>query len=89
MLQQRVGDEKRFLSELKQRLLDNFIQEWKATIRGKDGIFHTAVLNLYLNWNNTSLCLQVRLCQPRLGVFQINDNLHRYSAFATEIVPFV
>ena len=35
----RVGDEKKFLCELKQRLTDNFIQEWNATIRDKDGYF--------------------------------------------------
>ena len=38
-LQQGIGDEKRFLSELKQRLLGNFIQEWDAAIRDKDGYF--------------------------------------------------
>ena len=38
-LQQRVGDENKFLCELKQRLRDNFIQEWNATIRDKDRYF--------------------------------------------------
>ena len=34
-LQQGVGGEKNFLCELKQRLTDNFIREWNATIRDK------------------------------------------------------
>ena len=38
-LQQGVGDENKFLCELKQRLTDNFIQEWNATIRDKDRYF--------------------------------------------------
>ena len=38
-LQQGVGDEKKCVCELKQRLTDNFIQEWGATIRDKDRYF--------------------------------------------------
>ena len=34
-----IGDEKRFLSELKQRLSINFIPDWNATIRDKDRYF--------------------------------------------------
>ena len=38
-LQQVVREEKTFLGELKRRLMDNFIQEWNATIRDKDRDF--------------------------------------------------
>ena len=38
-LQQGVGDEKTFLTELKQRLTDIIVQEWNATIRDKDRYF--------------------------------------------------
>ena len=34
-----IGDEKRFLSELKQSPSHNFVQQWNATIRDKDGYF--------------------------------------------------
>ena len=82
-----VGAEKRYLSELKQRLLDNFIQDWHATIRYKDRYFsyrhvksifepeqYLSVLEIY--------SFRVGLCQLRLGVLPINNNLHRYSVFA-------
>ena len=52
-LQQGVGDEKKFLCELKQRLAENFIREWNATIRDKADTFHTAMLSQYLNQSNT------------------------------------
>ena len=89
MLQQGVGDEKIFLCELKQRLTDNFIQEWNATIRDKDRYFpyrnvksifepeqYLSALEIY--------CFRVGLCQLRLGVLPINNNLHRYSACAIQ-----
>ena len=38
-LLQGLGDEKKFSSELKQRLADNFVQEWNATIPDKDIYF--------------------------------------------------
>ena len=85
--QQGGGDKKRFLSELKQKLLDNFIQEWDATIRDKDGYFpyrnvkfifelerYLSVLEMY--------CFRVGLCQLRLGVLPISTNFHRYSVLA-------
>ena len=88
-LQQGVGDEKKFLCELKQRLTDNFIQEWNATIRDKDRYFpyrnvrsifepeqYLSALEIY--------CFRVGLCQLRLGVLPINNNLHRYSACAIQ-----
>ena len=87
-LQQRVGDENKFLCELKQRLRDNFIQEWNATIPDKDRYFpyrnvkpifepekYLSALEIY--------CFRVGLCQLRLDVLPINNNLHRYSAFIT------
>ena len=36
---QGVGDKKIFLSELKQRRTDNFIEEWNAVIQDKDKYF--------------------------------------------------
>ena len=38
-LQHGVGDENNFVCKLKQRLTDNFIHEWNATIRDKDRCF--------------------------------------------------
>ena len=86
-LQQGVGDEKKFLCELKQRLTDNFIQEWNAAIRDKDRYFpyrnvksifepeqYLSALEIY--------CFRVGLCQLQLGVLPVNNNLHRYSACA-------
>ena len=80
---------KYFLCELKQRLPDNFIQEWNATIRNKDRYFpyrnvksifepeqYLSALEIY--W------FRVGLCQLRLGVLPINNNLHRYSACAIQ-----
>jgi hypothetical protein len=83
-LQQGVGNEKKFLSEFKQRLSDNFVQEWNATIRDKDRYLpyrnfktmfepeqYLSLLDIY--------CFRVGLCQLRLGVLPINNNLQRYS----------
>ena len=88
-LQQGVGDEKKFVCELKQRLTEKIIQEWDATIRDKDRYFpyrtvksisepeqYFSALEIY--------CFRVGLCQPRLGVLPINNNLHRYSACAIQ-----
>ena len=74
---------------MKQRLTDNFIQEWNATIRNKDryvpycnvtSIFepeqYLSALEIY--------CFRVGLCQLRLGVLPINNNLRRYSACAIQ-----
>ena len=85
-LQKRVGDEKRFLSELKQRRLDNFIQERNAAIRNKDRYFprrsvksifgyeqYFSVLEIY--------CFRVGLSQLRHGVLPVNNNLRLYSVF--------
>ena len=86
-LQQAVGELKRFLSELKQRFLNNFLQNWAATIRDKDRYFpyrhvksifepqqYLSVLEIY--------CFRVVLCQLRPGVLPVNNNLHRYSVLA-------
>ena len=82
-LQQAVGELKRFLSELKQRLSDDFIQEWKVTIRDKDSYFPW---NLYLNLNDTVQSLKysalVRLCKLGLSVLPVNNNFLRYSVCA-------
>ena len=80
---------KKFLRELKQRLTDNFIQEWNATIRDKDRYFpyrnvksifepeqYLSALEIYCFW--------VGLCQLRLGVLPVNNNLHRYSTCAIQ-----
>ena len=88
-LQQGVGDEKTCLCELKQRLTDNFIQEQNAAIRDKDRYFpyrnvksvfepeqYLSALEIY--------CFKVGLCQLRLGVLPINNNLHRYSNCAIQ-----
>ena len=82
----RYGDEKIYLSELKQRLLDNFIQDWHATIRDEDRYFpyrhvkstfeseqYFSVLEIY--------CFRVGLSQLRLGVLPVNNNLRLYSVF--------
>ena len=89
MLQQGVGDEKIFLCELKQRLTDNFIQEWNATIRDKDRYFpYRNVRSIFEPEQYLSApeiyCFRVGLCQLRLRVLPINNNLHRYSNCAIQ-----
>ena len=82
-------NKKKFVCELKQRLTDNFIQEWNATIRDKDRHFpyrnvkstfepeqYLSALQIY--------CCRVGLYQLRLCVLPINNNLHRYSAFGIQ-----
>ena len=78
---------KRFSSELKQRLLGNFIQEWDAAIRDKDGYFpYRHVKSIFESEKYLSVleiyCFRVELCQLRLGVLSIKNNLSRYSVFA-------
>ena len=87
-LQQRVGDENTFLCELKQRLTDNFIQEWNAAIRDKDRYFpYRNVKSVFEPEQYLSAfeiyCFRVGLCQLRLGVLPVN-NLHRYSVRAIQ-----
>ena len=62
----------------------------------KTDTFHTAMLRQYLNQTNTFqplnffffffffYCFRVGLCQLRLGVLPINNNLRRYSACAIQ-----
>ena len=53
----------------------------------KTDTFHTAMLSQYLNQSNNFQLLKgfrVGLCQLRLGVLPINNNLHRYSACAIQ-----
>ena len=89
-----VGDEKRFFSGLKQRLLNNCIQDWDSTIRDKDRYFpYRHAKSVFKPEQYLSLlekcCFRVRLCQLRLGVFPINNTLHRLSVLEAEIVCFV
>ena len=71
---------------MKQRRLDNFIQERNAAIRNKDRYFprrsvksifgyeqYFSVLEIY--------CFRVGLSQLRLGVLPVNNNLRLYSVF--------
>ena len=58
-LQQAVGEEKKFLSELKLRLLDNFIQDWDATIRDKDRYFPYRHVKSIFEPENTSQCTTI------------------------------
>ena len=79
---------KRFLSNTETEILDNFIQDWNATIRDEDRYFpyrhvkfifepeqYLSVLEIY--------CFKVGLCQLRLGVLPVNNSLDRYSVFAS------
>ena len=88
-LQQGVGDGKKFVCELKQRLADNFIQEWDATIRDKERYFpYRNVKSIFEQEQYLSAleicCFRVGLCQLRLGVLPVNNNLHRYGACAIQ-----
>ena len=58
-LQKRVGDEKRFLSDLKQRLLDNFIQDLDTTIKNKDRYFPYRHVKSIFEPENTSQCTTI------------------------------
>ena len=80
---------KDILRELKQRLADNFIQEWNATTGDKDRYFpHRSVKSVFEPEQYLSAleiyCFKVGLCQLRLGVLPINNNLHRYSNCAIQ-----
>ena len=88
-LQQEVGDEKKFACELKQRLIDNFIQEWNAATRDKDRYFpnrnvksifepqqYLSALEIY--------CFRVDIVPSAIWSATNNNNLHRYSAFAIQ-----
>ena len=85
----RYGDEKIYLSELKQRLLDNFIQDWHATIRDEDRYRYFPYRHVKSTFESEQYfsvleiyCFRVGLCQLRLGVLPSNNNLHRYNVFA-------
>ena len=94
-----VGAEKRYLSELKQRLLDNFIQDWHATIRDEDRYRYFPYRHVKSTFESEQYfsvleiyCFRVGLCQLRLAVFPINNNFHRYGTMyllEAEIVCFV
>ena len=83
-MNQGVADESCFLAVFKQRLIDMFIQEWSAVIRGKDRysiysvIKHNFEREKYLN-NVDIYCFRVAFTQLRLGVLPINANVNRYS----------
>jgi hypothetical protein len=83
-LNQGVGNVKAFLAVLKQRLIDTFLQEWRATIRDKERYIlyktfkHDFGYSSYL-LNVDIYCFRVAIAQLRLGVLPINSNTHRFS----------
>jgi hypothetical protein len=93
-INQGVGNVKVFLSRLKQRLIDTFMQEWESTVLVKDRyafyrsfkssfgtVFYLECISIY--------CFCVAFTQLRLGVLPINNNLRRYSRNVLEkMCPF-
>ena len=81
-LQQGVGDVKSFLCIFKQRLLDMFTQEWTADIRDNQvtyGCFNNFLKQKGICQALIYIVLEQRLCNSRLGVHPINDNMYGYS----------
>jgi len=72
-----------FLTMFRERLIDNFVQEWSLTIRNRDryllyssatGQFGKAAYIEHID----IYCFRVALSQIRLGVLPINSNMNRY-----------
>jgi hypothetical protein len=88
-LNQGVPNETSFLSSLKQRLIDLFIQEWYVTVRDKDRyVFYRSIVS---NFGSADYllhvdiyCFRVVMTQMRLGVLPINSNRCRYSDSAID-----
>ena len=83
-LQQGVGNVNAFILMFKQRIVDMFCQEWSAAL-GNSNRYDTYTsfkrlfeVEKYLSYLDIH-CFRVMLTQLRLGVFPINNNLHRYS----------
>ena len=74
-----------FLSVLKQRLVDMFIQEWTEVVTEKDRYSIYRLFKedfggkIYIHYINI-YCFRVALTQIRCGVLPINNNMHRYSS---------
>ena len=72
-----------FLKSFRQRMIDKFTQEWNLTVRHKDRyvIYSSVTSNFgradYID-NIDIYCFRVALCQIRLGVLPINNNMNRY-----------
>jgi hypothetical protein len=72
-----------FLKIFKQRLIDQFRQEWEAVLRDKERyvLYASVKDNLstakYLD-NIDVYCFRVAIAQIRCGVLPINNNLNRY-----------
>ena len=81
---QTIGNPVSFLKQLKQRLIDMFIQEWSGGIRDRER--YTSYSNFkvlfekerYISFVDTS-CFRAALSQFRFGVLPLNNNMHRYS----------
>lgn len=72
-----------FLTAFRQRMIDTFIQEWSVVVRNKSRYeLYSRVTNnfgraAYIK-NIDVYCFRVALCQMRLGVLPINNNMNRY-----------
>ena len=72
-----------FLRVFKQRLIDQFIQEWDSTIRYKDrytlysSFKDSFECSPYIQ-NVSIYCFRVAFSQIRAGVLPINNNMNRY-----------
>jgi hypothetical protein len=93
-LNQGAENKKVFLSTLKQRLIDMYLQEWNATIRVKErySLFSSLVKNFgcsdYVFYIDIH-CFKEVITQLRCGVLPINCNVHRYSEhFQDKTCPF-
>ena len=85
-----AGHEKRFASELKQRLSCNFIQKWNATIRDNDGCFpHRSVKSVSEPEQHLTVLVELDCANYDLVCFQLTTIfIATVSVLETEIVCF-
>ena len=86
-----AGHEKRFVSELKQRLSCNFIQKWNATIRDNDGCFpHRSVKSVSEPEQHLTVLVELDCANYDLVCLQLTTIfIATVSVLETEIVCFV
>lgn len=87
-LNQGTLDQCLFLQQLRQRLIDEYYQEWYATIRDRDRYADYRMFKHFLHCETYLSCIdlycfRVAFTQLRLNALPLNNNLHRYSENAS------
>ena len=83
-----------FLSSLKQRMIDSFLQAWTASVRDSERftLYRTFTDDFFCVDRILDIdvpCFRKALCHLRFGVLPINNNKHRYSnSMADKMCPF-